>query len=373
MSSERTTSTYDLSGRRSEPCRHGASFARRGMWLQSLWAHLLLFGSISTAVGQSFRANGGEGPFAVSRRLAPSLAASVAGSTIIAARSHASQTKKSVGDGDKDDCIILLFRHPYHEDEARNLTAKSILCDTADGSSSDELTFIGNNPPSSYGGNSNLRIIHSQSGLVLAAVGFAPDVDHILNVAAGRVLAKISLFDAPLTPLTSSGRSTTAGGKSIDPHRLVREEVSSMLVDAASMEGGRPFGTQIYVIGQTTSPRRLAAGDSTLEMFTLDPSGTWRSCEGQLHSIGRGSERVIRFQASSSAGGWKGALERALRHAANAFEKENSGEKASEFEAMVIFGTMPTCSNSRCAMVHPELINTIHQRIRREMELAESP
>lgn len=338
------------------------------MGLQFLVTHLLLLVSISTAGGQSFRnANGGEGPFAVSRRLAPSLAASVAGSTIIAARSHASQANKSSG----DDCIILLFRHPYHEDEARNLTAKTILSDTGDTSSDDELTFVGNNPPPScFGGHGNLRIIHSQSGLVLAAVGFAPDVDHILSVAAGRVLAKISLFDAPLT---TSGLSTAAGSKSIDPHRLVREEVSSMLVDAASMEGGRPFGTQIYVIGQTTSPRRLAEGDSTLEMFTLDPSGTWKSCEGPLYSIGRGSERVIRYQASSNAGGWKGTLERSLRHAANAFEHEKKGEKTSGFEAMVIFGTVPTYSNSRCAMVHPEVINSIHQRIRTEMELGESP
>jgi len=336
------------------------------MWLQFVLTNLLLLGFTPTAGGQSFRsANGGEGPFAISRRLAPSLAASAAGSTIIAARSQAN--KSVVEDCDTDDCIILLFRHPYHEDEARNLTAKSILSDTDD-SSSDELIFFGSHPPSCYGENSNLRVIHSQSGLVLAAVGFAPDVDHILNVAAGRVLAKISLFDAPLT---SSGRSTAAGSKSVDPHRLVREEVSSMLVDAASIEGGRPFGTQIYVIGQTTSPRRLAEGDSSLEMFTLDPSGTWKSCEGPLHSIGRGSEKVVRHQASSTAGGWKGALESALTHAA--IGQEQKDERTSEFEAMVIFGTAPTHSNSRCAMVHPDVIDSIHRRIRTEMELAESP
>ena len=47
------------------------------------------------------------------------------------------------------------------------------------------------------------------------------------------------------------GRGDDGGGgggsKSIDPHRLVREDLSAMMIYAAMSDGGRPLGLQLLV------------------------------------------------------------------------------------------------------------------------------
>ncbi len=106
------------------------------------------------------------------------------------------------------------------------------------------LSFLPDGPvhfplPSGGGSACNLRMLHAPLGLLVAATGFTPDADHVLGVAAGRVLSRISVFDA-------AGGS---GNKSVDPHRLVREDLSAMMIDAAMSDGGRPLGLQLLVVG----------------------------------------------------------------------------------------------------------------------------
>ncbi len=111
-----------------------------------------------------------------------------------------------------------------------------------------------------------IDMCNAPSGLLVAATGFAPDADH-LGVAAGRVLSRISVFDA------DAGGG--GGSKSVDPHRLVREDLSAMMIYAAMSDGGRPLGLQLLVVGTSalsSSPslrRRTTATTTEEEELSL--------------------------------------------------------------------------------------------------------
>jgi 20S proteasome alpha/beta subunit len=183
----------------------------------------------------------------------------------------------------------------------------------------------------------------------MAATGFASDAEHLINVAAGRVLSRISIYDAPMS-------SSLTSGKSVDPHRLVREDVSSMMIDSAMSDGGRPWGVQLLVIGQSALSR-----NRLLDMYTIDPSGGWRHRHGTIAAIGRGAERISVSSSSMleedltnyriKSSGWRRALDVAMNAAINTFEKseDNSivdvlNNPTEKYSAVVIFGN---CSGKR--------------------------
>ena len=239
------------------------------------------------------------------------------------------------------------------------------------------LSFLPNGPvnlpflPNSS--SNNLRILHAQSGLLIAATGFSPDVDHILNVAAGRVFSRISVYDAP-----SFISSSSTSGKSVDPHRLVREDLSSMMIDAAMSEGARPLGIQLLVIGQSALSSK--ASNNSLEIYTIDPSGGFRSCIGRGSAIGRGAQRVCSSlimkeeKLNNNNYGWRGALDRAMLAAVDALESTDEDEDVikrenSKYGAVVVFGKA-SCNSlngrvstaSRCASVDSAIVEECYQR-----------
>jgi 20S proteasome alpha/beta subunit len=207
--------------------------------------------------------------------------------------------------------------------------------------------------------NSNVQILHAPTGLILAATGFKPDMSHLMNIATGRVLSRTSIYD----PST----------KSLDPHRLVRDDLSEIFIDAASSEGARPIGVQCLVIGQSCITRDL-------ELYTIDPSGGWRSHVGWGAAVGRGAERVRSslFKLSKSdvghdkQQGWKLALDRAMLAAVDAFEvgedslSREQRSKHQLYGAVVVFGTGKKLAfadtNSRCAAIHPQHVKDSYQR-----------
>ena len=239
------------------------------------------------------------------------------------------------------------------------------------------LSFLPNGPvnlpflPNSS--SNNLRILHAQSGLLIAATGFSPDVDHILNVAAGRVFSRISVYDAP--SFISSSSSTS--GKSVDPHRLVREDLSSMMIDAAMSEGARPLGIQLLVIGQSSLSSK--GSNNSLEIYTIDPSGGFRSCIGRGSAIGRGSQSVCSSLMkeeklnNNNYYGWKGTLDRAMLAAVDALESTDEDEDVierehSKYGAVVVFGkasslnSRVSATTSRCASVDSAIVKECYQR-----------
>ena len=351
----------------------------------------------------------------------------MAGGTIIAARSPSSSTSFSTKNDDgalvrsdsemedvDDECLVVLFRSPIISDssgatriskrngDAGNLTISSVFGYQSAGDSDDltnnhqsskyyGLSFLPNGPvnlpflPNSS--SNNLRILHAPSGLLVAATGFAPDVDHILNVAAGRVFSRMSVYDAPpsysLSPLSSSTRS----GKSVDPHRLVREDLSSMMIDAAISDGGRPLGVQLLVVG--LSQRRTRKMQNTnsdypaLEIYTIDPSGGFRSCVGKGSAVGRGAEKVCssllakeatteNSRTEKSKHGWRGALDRAMMAAVDALEYDGSNAidvdtqrddiPLAKYGAVVIFQRQ--VSTSRCAAVSSTIVDECYKKCR---------
>jgi len=373
--------------------------------------------------------------FSPVNELGPSLAASVAGGTIIAARSPPLLQSKHHDDATSsddvdinnlydDDCLVLLFRSPIaagskQRVDTGNLTFTSVFDNQADSDNRDNpdndyeqqqqqqqqtnryhgLSFLPNGPvnfpflPSSS--SNNLRILHAPTGLLLAATGFAPDADYILNVAAGRVFSRISIYGTP----SSSSMSST---KSVDPHRLVREDICPMMMDATMSDGGRPFGVQLLVVGQSAFARRRS-NDCPLEIYTIDPSGGWRSCVGSGTAVGRGAEKVrvlLRESHGSRLGdtsveptdvpqGWRGALDIAMMAAIEALEQDETSDddddadplcrrSRANFGAIVIFsGTgegRSQISHSRCAVVNSivtiESYDRCHQKLLNKQMLA---
>ena len=322
---------------------------------------------------------------------------------------------------DDDDCLVLLFRSPMQNQQllnvGRNLTTSSVFGSSSSDNNDDDdhhhhtgLTFLPNGPVNFPFLPAQLRILHAPSGLILAATGFAPDIDHILHVAAGRVLSRSSIFDDGGGTLSSYSR---VGTKSVDPHRLLREDLSSLMIDATMSDGGRPWGVQLLVIGQSALSA-TAHSSSKLEMYTLDPSGGWRSyCDSSSRSIGtaigRGAERVRSclqrqmmerrtLQSSSSTTddddvisfGWKASLDRAMMASMIGLDDQqnddtNDDENLSNnddcnnmmranYGAVVIFGTnsraiVGTSSGSRCAMINSITIEESYNHCLRKLRL----
>jgi len=238
------------------------------------------------------------------------------------------------------------------------------------------LAFLPNGPvnlpflPNSS--SNNLRILHAQSGLLIAATGFSPDVDHILNVAAGRVFSRISVYD---TPSFISSSSSSTSGKSVDPHRLVREDLSSIMIDAAMSEEARPLGIQLLVIGQSALSSK--GSNNSLEIYTIDPSGGFRSCIGRGSAIGRGAQRVCSSlmneeKLNNKNYGWRGALDRAMLAAVDSLESTDEDGDAierehSKYGAVVVFGKVSSLNSrvsttSACASVDSSIVEECYQR-----------
>ena len=377
---------------------------------------LLLLLSISLAGAAS--KNGAS--FSPVRELGPSLAASVAGGTVIAVRSsyfdehneHAQTNDDAVvckdddsvdslegnHSNDNDESIVLLFRSPMSSGDggsstkaARGLEAgKNLTVMSVFGSSvhddddnyynynkhyQDGLAFLPNGPvgrPFLSNRNNNMRVLHANSGLVMAATGFANDAEHLLNVAAGRVLSRISVFDAPSS-------TSIMSGKSVDPHRLVREDVSSMMIDAAMSDGGRPWGVQLLVVGQSALSRNQ---NQLLDMYTIDPSGGWRYRHGNnIAAIGRGAENLQKNIKSSSTtsnkstiSGWKRSLDVAMNAAIHTFEMNEDDvsndydmlniDPTERYSAVVIFANSNGGRRtSKCAAVCPDVITECYRRL----------
>ncbi|KAL7516762.1 hypothetical protein ACHAWX_001744 [Stephanocyclus meneghinianus] len=393
-------------------------------WLLTIltlsWAH----SSSSSSSSIHHRRNGDgtdKSTFSPVSELGPSLAASIAGGTVIAVRSPRKSSFRRNGADDvcpeDDDCIVLLVRSPdvssrslgvaqkaFQDAGASNLTVASVygslsgnsqrisrdndnqsLAEISIAPSStererDELRPLFNGPVRhpflQSSSNNNLRILHAPSGLLVAATGFKPDIDHLMHVAAGKVLARTAIYDATLG---SSGRS----GKSIDPHRLVREDLSSIIMEEAlASDGARPFGVQLLVIGQSTQANHL-------EIYTIDPSGGWRSHVGWGTAVGRGADRVrdsfskrrsdkLDTREGAESPGWKSALDRAIMAAVRAFESDGENvlhsdidSKSRLYGAVVIFcpgsganekGLSYYRRYTRCAAVHPDIVEISYTR-----------
>jgi 20S proteasome alpha/beta subunit len=373
---------------------------------------ILLLASLLFSLASAASKNGAS--FSPVRELGPSLAASVAGGTVIAVRSsyfdeHAQTNDDAVVSKDDasvdslegnhnnihDESIVLLFRSPMSSGDGgsstkaargleagKNLTVMSVFGSSVHDDDNknyynkyyqDGLAFLSNGPvgrPFLSNGNNNIRVLHANSGLVMAATGFASDAEHLLNVAAGRVLSRISVFDAPSS-------TSIMSGKSVDPHRLVREDVSSMMIDAAMSDGGRPWGVQLLVIGQSALSRNQ---NQLLDMYTIDPSGGWRYRHGKIAAIGRGAENLQKNIKSSSAttkstiSGWRGSLDVAMNAAINTFEMNEDDvsndddmlniDPTERYSAVVIFANSNGGRRtSKCAAVCPDVITECYRRL----------
>ena len=160
------------------------------------------------------------------------------------------------------------------------------------------LSFLPNGPVNlpflSSSSSSNLCVLHAPSGLVMAATGFAPDAEHILNVAAGRVYSRISVYDAPSSsPLSISSSSSSSSGKSVDPHRLVREDLSSIMINSAMSEGGRPLGIQLLVVGQSALSKRITTKSLWRYILLIPVAAFAAALDGIGSGKGCGTNKVI--------------------------------------------------------------------------------
>mmetsp|Transcript_20428 Transcript_20428/g.42838 ORF Transcript_20428/g.42838 Transcript_20428/m.42838 type:complete len:185 (+) Transcript_20428:762-1316(+) len=176
-----------------------------------------------------------------------------------------------------------------------------------------------------------------------------------------------------------------------------------MMIDAAVSEGGRPWGVQLLVIGQSALSqrrrRRTADAGSSLDIYTVDPSGGWRSCVEKGTAVGRGAERVASSilrrstdisdsvleneseAADATSSGWKGALDRAMMAAIDALEQDDesnedehaqSKEAKANYGAVVIFGGYcpggeRKMRRSKCAAVNPAIVEDCYHACCRKL------
>jgi hypothetical protein len=150
--------------------------------------------------------------------------------------------------------------------------------------------------------------------------------------------------------------------------------MSSMMIDAAMSDGGRPWGVQLLVIGQSALSR-----SQSLDIYTIDPSGGWRHRHGAIAAIGRGAERIAVSSPLSGkdltktfrtkSGGWRLALDVAINAAINTFEKNDDvsnidilSDPTERYSAVVIFGNCRGRRPSRCAAVNPDVIKECYKR-----------
>lgn len=371
------------------------------------------------------------------RELGPSLAASVAGGGVFAAHYVPEQISDACNE-EEEECIVVLFRPATVTADAlrggggslvgNNLTAFAVYGDDygdgdgIDGDVADEkgddddagdeqfrgLTFLPNGPVGGFGiGDRHsraLRVLDASSGLLVAAAGFAPDAEHLLGVAAAKVAVRRSAYASSSSLLDVDELGGVGSVKNFcDPHRLVREDLSEMISDAAASDGGRPFGVQMLVVGRSTLAGRMRSSKRTvhrnpaLEVYTVDPSGGWRhhcsdADEGgggvTIAAIGRKAEAARKHLVEQTpVSGWRGALDRAVQAAVGAtVDREESvhqsqdavtdetvmaddeiGASASVWGkdciALVVFARgSPNTIDSRCAAVHPSVLEGAYRR-----------
>eukprot|EP00970_Alexandrium_tamarense_P007661 scaffold1453_cov232-Alexandrium_tamarense.AAC.9 len=381
--------------------------------LPSYLTSFILFLVVSPSALSSSTSNGnGNGKassFSPIRELGPSLAASVAGGTVIAVRSPQRQSRRlvSVGassasdrrlltcdtltddvsavnindtddDVDEDECIVVLFRSPS------TVSAKS-GGSTMDRGSDNKLTVA------SVFGSSALDLGSVEEYVVNQQF----TVNKISNTQKNDLqFLSNGLINHPF--LSSSNNNNNA--------RILHAP------SAMASDGARPLGVQLLVIGTSS------LSSSSLEMYTVDPSGGWRSWIGSGTAVGRGAERIratlLKQQqvgkkreptivAADDEGdtpkqriqvtrGWKSALDRAMSSAIEALETPEDDattesddtipdERSKSYGAIVVYGSATNANGSvqrrtgignfrsKCAAINPDVVQECFVRCYQRM------
>lgn len=214
----------------------------------------------------------------VIKHLESSLAASTAHGTVVAIRA----TDQDCSDGDSE-CVVIVSRCPIHSSQS-NLTLSSIL-DHVEMSNS--IKKVGNVTSLSRGHvstkfqkhNDMMYTLHDSA--VIAATGLASDCKHLIRSA----IMDISRYEHVYGSRTTSIPFVKT---------VIVEGLVNRISSAAFSAGGRPFGVQILTVSKNQNRREKNSNNMpSLEIYTIDPSGALRQCNGKVVAIGRFSQIIL--------------------------------------------------------------------------------
>lgn len=123
---------------------------------------------------------------------------------------------------------------------------------------------------------------HHNHACIVGLTGFAPDAQHLLRYTAQSVSQFKHIY---------SGKGSSGINSNIVKRQVV-DVLSDRLKSAALSDSGRPFGVQALVVGSSLSNHR-EKNDCIHHpacLYSIDPSGGWRSWGGHATAVGNRAE-----------------------------------------------------------------------------------
>ena len=215
----------------------------------------------------------------VTKHLESSLAASTAHGTVVAIRA----TDQDCSDGDSE-CVVIVSRCPMHSSQS-NLTLSSILDHVEMSNSSikkvGNVTSLSRGPVSTKFHKHNDMMYTLHGSAVIAVTGLASDCKHLIRSA----IMDISRYEHVYGSRTTSIPFVKT---------VIVEGLVNRISSAAFSAGGRPFGVQILTASKNQNRREKNSNNMpSLEIYTIDPSGALRQCNGKVVAIGRFSQIIL--------------------------------------------------------------------------------
>ena len=193
--------------------------------------------------------------------------------------------------------------------------------------------------------------------------GLASDVDHISRVVQQGIHTHRIVYDATSFPCPVSQLVTSMAG-------TVR--------DAAKWKGGRPYGLQALLVGSNNNNRQNM---NKMRVYTVDPSGAWRSWGSGCTAIGRNAEGVRQtlydelqklpsaIKSKKAFFHPKLALEIAFKSLLTATRDANVNQDSDQYEA-VLFWVDQATGQCRVATIHPEDVKICRETLWEELQEA---
>ena len=191
--------------------------------------------------------------------------------------------------------------------------------------------------------------------------GLSSDVDHVSRVVQQGVHTHRIIYDATSFPCPVSQLVTSMAG-------TVR--------DAAKWKGGRPYGLQAMLVGSNNNSRQSM---NKMRVYTVDPSGAWRSWGSGCTAIGRNAEgvrqnlydelrKLLPSEISTKAFLHpKLALEIAFKSLLTATRAANVNQDSDQYEA-VLFWVDQATGQCRVATIHPEDVKNCREALWNELQ-----
>jgi len=246
--------------------------------------------------------------------------------------------------------------------------------------------------PSSSSFASSSGCVMLGRNVICSMTGLASDIDHVSRVVQQGIHTDQIIYDGEPSTITTAASAAAAARGSILQHV---QSFATVVRDAARWKGGRPYGIQALVMSTTGVIGNGRGGNdggddkqkrtttttttTTTRVYSIDPSGAWRSWTSGACAIGRNAEQIreqlvqelVQFQSSttttsSSSSGTENnkclhpqqALQVALKALLRATQTARINQDLDQYEAVLMWiDTTETTTTTAKRMTH---VATLH-------------